>query len=605
MIRTIIIDDENLIRQTLQIYFESEQNIEIVGTGDNGHSAIALAETLKPDVVLIDIEMPEMDGLTAAESLLQRFPQIKVIILSSYDEPTYINRALAAGATGYLLKNLSPQELSQSIQLVYQGYLQIAPGLSDKLLLACSYLERLSSTAVVTVESPQTEHLDSGGLQLKRPVEIGYCYSSSPQKIESRPKVEPEESLTSVGTRTTRGAAILLGIFSTALIIANGLQYKTTVKGLAKISPEGELRTVQTAVPGKITQIKVEANQDVRQGDIIATVDDAALRTQLSQIKENLWANQAQLGQTEAQIVELNQQIVAETNALTRMIAARETDLIFNQQSYRQLNSTVEAELAAANAQLQLATEELSRYQQLAATGAVSQLKISEKQAALQESIARQRQAQSAIMPTNPRGFIAEEQIAREQAQSRAKISSLNLESQQLREKQISLEKDIQSDRTQIKQLEQDLEQTTIRATTSGMIQQLNLRNVGQIIQAEEEIATIVPDYSSLIVSAQIAPQDIGKIEVNQEVQIKVDTCHHSDYGVLAGVVKSIAPNALVDESQNLYQVKIKPNQNVFSNSEQQCAIAPGMKGEVSIITKKESVMSFLLRKARLILNPV
>ncbi|MGL5833466.1 MAG: response regulator [Waterburya sp.] len=88
-----------------------------------------MVKELEPDVVLIDIEMPEMDGLRATEELSLHFPKIKIIILSSHDEAAYLNRALTAGAKGYLLKTVSPEELSQSIKLVNQGYLQIASGL--------------------------------------------------------------------------------------------------------------------------------------------------------------------------------------------------------------------------------------------------------------------------------------------------------------------------------------------------------------------------------------------------------------------------------------------------------------------------------------------
>ncbi|MEO1004407.1 MAG: response regulator [Cyanobacteria bacterium J06638_38] len=600
MIRTVIVDDENLIRQTLQIYFESEPDIEIVGTGDSGQSAIALVETLNPDVVLIDIEMPEMDGLTATEVLRQRFPETKVIVLSSHDESAYVNQALALGAAGYLLKSLSPQELSESIQLVHQGYLQIAPGLSHKLSLSKPSLENSVPSEIAKVEDIKLENGNTIAVRSQNYPEIGYSYDSLPQELDSLPTVEPDDFLPAVSIWTTRGAMILLGIFSAALLLANVLEYKTTVKAMAKIRPRGELRTVQTTIAGKIIEIKIEANQTVKQGDVIATVDDAALQTQVSQTRQKLSANQAQLKQTKAQIVDLDRQIAAETTALAKIINSSQADLTLNQQEYQQQNTTVEAELTAADAKVKLAREELTRYQQLAETGAVSQLQISEKQAVLQESIARQTQAQAAIMPSNARVIKAEEQIAREQAQGEAKISALNLESKNLIEKRIRLLREIKSDRLQLKQLQQDIQQTTIRATASGIIQQMNLRNSGQVINAGDEIATIVPNNSDLMVVANVAAQDIGNIQVNQNVQIKVDPCPYPDYGVLSGVVKTISPDAFVSESQDLYRVNIKPEKSFVGTNKHQCAIASGMNGNANIVTKQESVISFLLRKARL-----
>lgn len=118
-------------------------------------------------------------------------------------------------------------------------------------------------------------------------------------------------------------------------------------------------------------------------------------------------------------------------------------------------------------------------YQQLSQTGAVSQLQISEKKAALQAAFASQKQAQAATIPSNVNVIEAQASIDREQARGKAKISALNLDRKTLVEKQISLSSQIKSDRYELQQLQNDLEQTIIRATASGIVQQLNLRNSG------------------------------------------------------------------------------------------------------------------------------
>ncbi|HHP7230278.1 MAG TPA: hypothetical protein ACFCUY_05390 [Xenococcaceae cyanobacterium] len=147
-----------------------------------------------------------------------------------------------------------------------------------------------------------------------------------------------------------------------------------------------------------------------------------------------------------------------------------------NQQDYQQTTATTQAVLEAANAAMKLASEELTRYQQLANTGAVSQAQISEKTAALEEARARQKQAQAAIAPSDANVIKAREQITREQAQGEANLSALHRERKTLVAKQIDLEKQLVSDRAELKQVQNNLTKTMVRASASGIAQQLNLR---------------------------------------------------------------------------------------------------------------------------------
>jgi len=122
MIRILIVDDQNLIRQGIKVLLQNSPDIEIVGEFQDGESVLQTIATLGPDIVLLDIELPGIDGLTVVKKISLEFPQIKVIMLSSYEDKSYVNKATASGAKGYLLKNVSAEELSWSIKLVYQGY---------------------------------------------------------------------------------------------------------------------------------------------------------------------------------------------------------------------------------------------------------------------------------------------------------------------------------------------------------------------------------------------------------------------------------------------------------------------------------------------------
>jgi DNA-binding NarL/FixJ family response regulator len=133
-IKVLLVDDQSLIRQGLKALLELEPDLEVVGDAENGEIAIHLIEELSPDVVLIDIRMPVMDGVAATREIQKRFPEIKVLVLTTFDDDEYVKAALQNGAMGYLLKDTPSEELAVAIRAVYKGYTQLGPGIVKKLL---------------------------------------------------------------------------------------------------------------------------------------------------------------------------------------------------------------------------------------------------------------------------------------------------------------------------------------------------------------------------------------------------------------------------------------------------------------------------------------
>lgn len=132
MINVLIADDQNFVRKTLESYLEPESDFKVVGFAENGATAIEQVEILKPDIVLMDIEMPIMDGFTATKTITERFSDTKVLMLSIHDKEQDVARALQLGAKGYWLKNTTAQELADAIRHVQKGYFQLALELVDK-----------------------------------------------------------------------------------------------------------------------------------------------------------------------------------------------------------------------------------------------------------------------------------------------------------------------------------------------------------------------------------------------------------------------------------------------------------------------------------------
>jgi DNA-binding NarL/FixJ family response regulator len=132
-IRILLVDDQALVRRGLRALLTSVFDLEVIGEADNGQSALVEIQKSQPDVVLMDIRMPVMDGVAATREICQRFPDVKVLILTTFDDDEYVSRAIYYGASGYLLKDTPLKELTQTIQAVQRGYLQLGPGLAQKL----------------------------------------------------------------------------------------------------------------------------------------------------------------------------------------------------------------------------------------------------------------------------------------------------------------------------------------------------------------------------------------------------------------------------------------------------------------------------------------
>lgn len=148
MIKVLLVDDQSLIRQGLKALLELEADLEIVGEAENGQMAVNLIEELQPDVVLMDMRMPIMDGVAATREIHKRFSNIKILVLTTFDDDEYVKAALQNGAMGYLLKDTPSEELAEAIRAVDKGYTQLGPGIVQKLLTQFPSLEATQSPPI-------------------------------------------------------------------------------------------------------------------------------------------------------------------------------------------------------------------------------------------------------------------------------------------------------------------------------------------------------------------------------------------------------------------------------------------------------------------------
>ena len=134
MITLLLVDDQNLIRQGLRALLELEPDLEVVGEAENGAIAIDRVKALQPDVVLMDIRMPVMDGVTATKQICHQFPDVNILVLTTFDDDVYVAAAIKNGAKGYLLKDTPSEEIAAAIRAVALGYTYLAPGMISKVI---------------------------------------------------------------------------------------------------------------------------------------------------------------------------------------------------------------------------------------------------------------------------------------------------------------------------------------------------------------------------------------------------------------------------------------------------------------------------------------
>ena len=163
MIKLLLADDQDILTEGLKLLLGAEEDIEIVGTANNGKKAYDLCRIRKPDLVLMDIQMPEVNGVEATAMIKKDFPQIKIIVLTTFNDDEYIFDALKNGASGYMLKDASPMEILEAVRTVYNG------GALIQSEVAVKVIDQFSQLAKDT----RDKHIDpKAGLLTDREIEI-------------------------------------------------------------------------------------------------------------------------------------------------------------------------------------------------------------------------------------------------------------------------------------------------------------------------------------------------------------------------------------------------------------------------------------------------
>ncbi len=435
-------------------------------------------------------------------------------------------------------------------------------------------------------------------------------FNPKPSPLRS---LQVDEFLPPVSRWIIVGGGLLIGAVGLAVGLASIVTYNVAVRAPATVRPAGELRVVQSALTGTVASIDIQPNQTVQQGDVIARLDPTQLNSQQQQLQGGVQQLQIQRAQVETQIQLMRAQMASESRAIAQTVATAQSELDRNQRELSEQQATTEADLAEAQAALDLATVEVQRYQQLVDSGAVSQLQLDEKRAAVQTAMAQVRRARAALNPIDAGVAIAQQQILHEESRGRATLATLQREQELLLQNQAELQAQLLQAQQDLQQVDADLVKTIIRAATEGTVFQLNLRNPNQVVQAGDVVAQIAPNTQNLVIKARVDTQDIDRVQVGQLSQLRIEACPFPDYGTLAATVSAIAPDVSRSEVggdrpeslASYFEVTLQPDAitliQTTPRNRRPCQLQAGMQAEANIISREETFLQFLLRQTRLL----
>jgi len=291
-IKVLIVDDQKMIREGLKALVKTEEDIEITGVAENGEHAIKQVESLQPDVVLMDMEMPGMNGMEATKLICQRFPDVKILVLSTFDTKEYVSRSLSAGAMGYLLKGTPAKELTDAIRSVHRGYAQIGPGIYRNL----TSLPQLEETEKLPIMSS----VSTSPGQETRP-ERSYpkgelVTTNSAKEADALVKRNPA----SVNTRKFEQTVILRrspkwsrytiwGIMGVTLFTVGWSYFakiEQVIPAQGQIQPTGKVQEIQVPTNGVVQEVKVEEGDRVEKGDVLMLLDATTSQAQVDSLDE-------------------------------------------------------------------------------------------------------------------------------------------------------------------------------------------------------------------------------------------------------------------------------------------------------------------------------
>lgn len=300
-IRVLIVDDQKMIREGLKALIKTESDIEIVGIAENGEHAVSQVESLHPEVVLMDMEMPGMNGMDATKLICQKFPDVKVLVLSTFDTQEYVANSLNSGAMGYLLKGTPAKELTDAIRSIHRGYAQIGPGIYRNLSLPQTEegekLPLMSHLSTRTLEKETTTTTEKSyppgqlvSTKANTNQDVAALAKRNPASLKSR-KFEQTVMLRPSPKWSRLSMGCIMGVTAFCLIWARFAKIEQVIPAQGTVQPIGQTQDIQVPTNGVVEDVRVEEGDLVDKGEVLLVLDTTTSQAQvdsLTQVRKSL-----------------------------------------------------------------------------------------------------------------------------------------------------------------------------------------------------------------------------------------------------------------------------------------------------------------------------
>jgi hemolysin D len=544
MISILIVDDQKFVRARLECLIESISDFQVVGIADNGLDAIAQAKTLMPDIVLLDMEMPQMNGLMATKLIHKKCSRTKILVFSSHNEQEYVTESISAGATGYLLKGASDEDIEQAIRFVLKGYTHIGAGLLREVVpLVPKYSVIEPITADLRVLEQNSLNYQSNSDEIVLTAEDFLTIQPEWGNLSEHHKPN--------GFRQTLAWLVLALTLTTGMYVTrqwlrkplpplSSAEQATTIaqtQFTGKIEP---LKTFKIAAitPGVVENIAVQVGEKVEVGQPLLTLKNLAAENEKKQIIQ-----EQQVTRQQQQEVLQQQQIAGQQIfELEQKIQRLKYDL-----------APLRAEIAEANLQVSLAQSQAEklpvhqRQDSIARSKAIYERAVSKfnrldnlnKQGAIPQEQLEQAESELEIAKVDYDTAIAAEAANSKLQQNQQQLSQLQekLAIQEQQDAISQLEKQKQTAQLQYQQATEKLEllrkqaaqlnqyqvpqvNTVIKATEAGIITELPV-TVGDQIYAGNTVIGLA-QLAQLKVTVPVNARLINILSSDQQASIQI-----------------------------------------------------------------------------------
>lgn len=570
-IRILIVDDQNFVRMMLQYCLESQLDLEVVGTAHSGQDAFEKIEKLHPNIALVDIEMPGMDGLTITHTISEKYSKTKVLVLSSYDDDSYIRDALQAGAKGYLLKNTPPEELAHAIRFVQKGYLQLGPGLFEKLEEYPHALEiqsALETPAQIQLPTDSRSEVIAPVFSPAAPSESTLT-STSPDAIPSHPKRRPNPRILLLV-----GAALVAGYLGWRYLVARSSANVLQVSGRI----EADETDIGAKTGGRITAILVREGDPVKVGQVVAKMEDlevneqlrgtaaqaSAARQEAAQAKLDIEVAESRIQESKANLEQATGDSRGRVDQATSSVSSAKAQLVQAQAQVGQAR----AQIKQAEAELKLAKDDRDRFSKLVHEGAINrqqfdqaQTKASTAQSVLDNAVAGLEVRLAAVNSATDqlaalRGNLTQSESTQlNPTIRRNQLLALQQQKQQAIARLAASQDKVQSAVAAQQQIQKRLDSFEIKSPIDGVVQDRPIEP-GAVVATGKTLLTVI-NPKTIYLRAYVPEGDLSKIYIGKPARVLLDS---ESQPPLSAKISAIDPKASFTP-ENIYFKKDRVRQ--------------------------------------------